>query len=161
MPSSVLRYQIPYSILNLKYDLYLIPLSVFAYTCFVHGLSPGKDKLSAKSLKCIFLGYSRIQKGYHYFCPQFQWYIISSDVTFFETSPFFFAFVLPGENGTSDARDISSIIPTPIAPLLQVYQRRTPRPSEVRDDIDQPAHSPSPTTPPVTSLALGCSHSNS
>lgn len=83
MPSSVLQDQIPYSILNPEHDLYPIPLRVFGCTCFVHDLNPGKDKLSAKSLKCIFLGYSRIQKGYRCFCPQLQRYIVSSDVTFF------------------------------------------------------------------------------
>lgn len=49
-----------------------IPLCEFGCTCFVHYLSPGKDKLSAKALKCIFLSYSQIQKGYHCFFPSFH-----------------------------------------------------------------------------------------
>lgn len=72
-----------------KDDLYPIHFRVFDCTCFVHDLIPGKDNLFVKALKCIFLGYSCIQKRYCYFCPKLQWYIVSSDVSFFETSPFF------------------------------------------------------------------------
>jgi transposase InsO family protein len=154
MPSSVLQDQIPYSILNPEHDLYPIPLRVFGCTCFVHDLNPGKDKLSAKSLKCIFLGYSRIQKGYRCFCPQLQRYIVSSDVTFFEGSPFFSASSSSQEICNLDDQDIPSVIPTPIKPPLQVYQRRTTRPSAVRDDIDPPAPSPTPIVPPATSPEL-------
>lgn len=57
--------------------------------CFVYDLSPGKDKLVAKSLKCVFLDYSSIQKGYHCYCPQLQRYLVFADVTFFESNPFF------------------------------------------------------------------------
>ena len=122
MPSSVLQDQIPYSILNSQYDLYPIPLCVFGCTCFVHDLSLGKDKLSAKSLKCIFLGCSGIQKRYHCFCPQLQRYTVSSDVTFFEGSSFFSASSSPDENCNLDDQDVPCVIPTPIKPPLQVYQ---------------------------------------
>ncbi|RVX18320.1 Serine/threonine-protein kinase ATM [Vitis vinifera] len=44
--------------------LYFLPPRVFGCTCFVHILTPGQDKLSAKAMKCLFLGYSRLQKGY-------------------------------------------------------------------------------------------------
>ncbi|MCI14428.1 hypothetical protein A2U01_0035559, partial [Trifolium medium] len=114
MPSFVLQNQIPYSILNPNNELYPIPLRVFGCTCFVHDLTPGKDKLSAKSLKCIFLGYSRIQKGYRCFCPQLQRYLVSADVTFFETSPFFSATVPLDQNCTSNVQVIPHIVPAPI-----------------------------------------------
>ncbi|RVW63719.1 putative mitochondrial protein [Vitis vinifera] len=42
--------------------LYFLPPRVFGCTCFVHILTPGQDKLSAKAMKCLFLGYSRLQK---------------------------------------------------------------------------------------------------
>ncbi|GAU20885.1 hypothetical protein TSUD_120770 [Trifolium subterraneum] len=159
MPSSVLQDQIPYSILNPHNELYPISLCVFGCTCFVHDLTPGKDKLSAKSLKCIFLGYSRIQKGYRCFCPQLQRYLVSADVTFFETCPFFAASVPLDQNCTSNDQAIPSVVPAPIdsptpsPPPLRVYQRRTHRPPEVRDDIDPPAPSPAPTVSLVTSTA--------
>ena len=60
MPSSVLGNQVPYSILYPKEPLYIVPLRVLGCTCYVHDLTPGKDKFSAKSLKCLFLGYSSL-----------------------------------------------------------------------------------------------------
>ena len=89
MPSSVLQNQIPHSILFPSESLYPLPPRVFGCTCFVQDLTPGKDKLAAKSIKCIFLGYSRLQKGYRCYSPTTKRCYISADVTFFETSPLF------------------------------------------------------------------------
>ena len=89
MPSSVLHDQIPHSLLFPDQPLYFLPPRVFGCTCFVHILTPRQDKLSAKATKCIFLGYSRLQKGYHCYSPQTHRYFLSADVTFFEDSPFF------------------------------------------------------------------------
>ncbi|RVW34442.1 hypothetical protein CK203_081406 [Vitis vinifera] len=44
-----------------------------------------RDKLSAKATKCIFLGYSRLQKGYRCYSSKTHRYFLSADVTFFET----------------------------------------------------------------------------
>ena len=63
MPSSVLHDQIHHSLLFPDQPLYFLPPRVFSCTCFVHILTLGQDKLSAKATKCIFLGYSRLQKG--------------------------------------------------------------------------------------------------
>ena len=41
------------------------------------------------SLKCIFVGYSRVQIGYRCYCPPLRRYFVSTDVTFFETTPIF------------------------------------------------------------------------
>ncbi|RVW79062.1 Retrovirus-related Pol polyprotein from transposon TNT 1-94 [Vitis vinifera] len=89
MPSSILHYQIPHSLLFPTQPLYFLPSRVFGCTCFIHTLTPGQDKLSAKAMKCIFLGYSRLQKGYHCYSPDTHHYFLSVDVTFFEDSPFF------------------------------------------------------------------------
>lgn len=112
------------SILSLEFVIWSLPsfLFAFGYTCFVHDLSPGKDKLSTKILKCIFIGYSCIKKGYRCFFPQLQWYIFSSDITFFEGSPFFSVSVSPDEICNLDVRDIPFVIPTHIKPSLHVYQ---------------------------------------
>ena len=88
MPSSVLHDQIPHSLLFPDQLLYFLPPRVFGCTCFVHIRTPGQDKLSAKATKCIFLGYSRLQKGYRCYSPQTHRYFLSADVTFFEDSPF-------------------------------------------------------------------------
>ena len=81
MPSSVLHYQIPHSLLFPNQPLYFIHPRVFGCTCFVHILTPGQDKLSAKATKCIFLGYSQLQKGYHCYSPQTHRYFLSAYVS--------------------------------------------------------------------------------
>lgn len=63
MPSSILNYNIPYSVMHPNTPLYSLPLRIFGCVCFVHQLSPGTEKLDARSHKCIFLGYARNQKG--------------------------------------------------------------------------------------------------
>ena len=123
MPSSILHDQIPHSLLFPTQPLYFLPPRVFGCTCFVHTLTPGQDKLSAKATKCIFLGYSRLQKGYHCYSPNTHRYFLSANVTFFEDSPFFSSF---------ESLPISEVLSLPyISPpldalsrSLQVYHRR-------------------------------------
>ncbi|RVX13111.1 hypothetical protein CK203_017860 [Vitis vinifera] len=55
-------FRIPYSLLfpDQHFISFLLVSLVVLY--FVHILTPGQDKLSAKAMKCLFLGYSRLQK---------------------------------------------------------------------------------------------------
>ena len=104
---------------NLFISFLLVSLAVLVL--FI--LSPGQDKLFAKATKCIFLGYSQLQKGYCCYSPDTHRYFLSADVTFFEDSPFFSSF---------ESLPISKVLPLPhISPLLdalsrpfQVYYRR-------------------------------------
>ncbi|RVW99739.1 Retrovirus-related Pol polyprotein from transposon TNT 1-94 [Vitis vinifera] len=124
MPSSVLHDQIPHSLLFPNQPLYFLPPRVFGCTCFVHILTPGQDKLSAKAMKCLFLGYSRLLKGYRCYSLETHRYFIFADVTFFEDSPFF--------STTSESLPVSEVLPIPIVSPpdampprpLQVYHRR-------------------------------------
>ena len=88
MPSSILHDQIPHSLLFPTQPLYFLIPRVFGCTCFVHTLTPGQDKLSAKATKCIFLGYSQLQKGYCCYSFDIHRYFLSAYGTFFEDSPF-------------------------------------------------------------------------
>ncbi|RVW70963.1 Retrovirus-related Pol polyprotein from transposon RE1 [Vitis vinifera] len=73
------------------------------------------DKLSAKATKCIFLGYSRLQKGYRCYSPDTHRYFLSADVTFFEDSPFF---------SSSKSLPISEVLPLPyISPPSDALSR--------------------------------------
>ncbi|RVW93087.1 Retrovirus-related Pol polyprotein from transposon TNT 1-94 [Vitis vinifera] len=80
------------------------------------------DKLSTKATKCIFLGYSKLQKGYRCYSSETHRYFFSTDVTFFEDSPFF---------STSESLPVSEVLPLPIisppdavpSRPLQVYHR--------------------------------------
>ncbi|RVX05229.1 Retrovirus-related Pol polyprotein from transposon TNT 1-94 [Vitis vinifera] len=107
------------------------------------------DKLFAKATKCIFLGYSRLQKGYRCYSPDTHRYFLSADVTFFEDSPFF---------SSSESLPIFEVLPlsyiSPPPPFRcallssSVYRRRhraiTPSlfSAEVPDD--------SPPVPPIS-----------
>ena len=129
---------------------------VFGCVCFVHILTPRQDKLSSKATKCVFLGYSQLQQGYHCYSPDTPRYFLSADVTFFENSSMFPTTHPPSSNVISlpllyPFLDTSFVPPaTPPRPL-QDYTRRP------RTDTGPPADSspmaPSSTTPVLPSPA--------
>jgi len=53
------------------------------------GLSHGLDKLSPRSIKCVFVGYFRTQKGWWYYNPSIRKYLVFVDVIFFESVLYF------------------------------------------------------------------------
>ena len=69
MSSSILHDQIPQSVLLPNQPLFCLLPCVFGCVCFVHILTPEQEKLSAKATKCVFLGYSRLQRGYRCYSP--------------------------------------------------------------------------------------------
>lgn len=89
MPCVVLGGNYPYSVLFPTKPLFPIDPKIFGSTCFVRDTQPSITKLDPKSLKCVFLGYSRIQKGYRCYSPQLHRYLVSRDVTFHEDLPYF------------------------------------------------------------------------
>jgi len=89
IPSSSIKIKIPHSILFPKESLFHVDPRIFGCTCFVHNLSLGLVKLDARAIKCVFLGYSRLQKGYRCYSPVHNCYYISADVTFFEEKSYF------------------------------------------------------------------------
>ncbi|RVW60977.1 Retrovirus-related Pol polyprotein from transposon RE2 [Vitis vinifera] len=141
MPSSVLHDQIPHSLLFPDQPLYFLPPRVFGCTCFVHILTPGQDKLSTKAMKCLFLGYSRLQKGYRCYSLETHRYFISADVTFFEDSPFF--------STTSESLPVSEVYhrrPCVVAPL--------PFAEAPADSLPIPSASPAPALPSPNDLPI-------
>ncbi|RVW33928.1 Retrovirus-related Pol polyprotein from transposon TNT 1-94 [Vitis vinifera] len=156
----LLHNHIPHSLLFPDQPLYFLPPRVFGCTCFVHILTPGQDKLSAKAMKCLFLGYSRLQKGYRCYSLETHRYFISADVTFFEDSPFF--------STTSESLPVSEVLPIPIVSPpdampprpLQVYHRRPrvvaplPFPEAPADSLPIPSASPAPALPSPNDLPI-------
>ena len=73
------------SLSRLCYDkeLFCLPLTVFG--C----VGPGLDKLAPRFLRCVFVGYSRTQKGYRCYHPPSRRYFVSVDVTFWESKSYF------------------------------------------------------------------------
>ena len=88
MPSSVLNWATPYHQLFPNNPSFLIEPKVFGCTCFIRDVRPQVSKLDPKYLKCIFLGYCCVQKGYQCYCPPLRRYFESIDVTYFEGTPF-------------------------------------------------------------------------
>ncbi|RVW40739.1 Retrovirus-related Pol polyprotein from transposon RE2 [Vitis vinifera] len=119
-----------------------------------------RDKLSAKAMKCLFLGYSRLQKGYRCYSLETHRYFISADVTFFEDSPFF--------STTSESLPVSEVLPIPIVSPpdampprpLQVYHRRPrvvaplPFAEAPADSLPIPSASPAPALPSPNDLPI-------
>ena len=62
---------------------------MFGSSAFVHIHEPNRGKLDARSCKCMFLGYSSVQKGYRCYSPEKKKYFISKDVVFIENQLFF------------------------------------------------------------------------
>ena len=83
MPSSILGWATPVQTLFPHKSLFPIEPQVFGYTCFVQDVHPHVSKLNLKSLKWIFLGYTRVQKGYRCYYPSLYRYVFN-DVTFLE-----------------------------------------------------------------------------
>ena len=86
MPSSVLNWDTPYHILFSNKHLFPIEPQIFGCTCFVRDVCPQVSKLDHKYLKCIFLGYSRVQKGYQCYYPSLRRYLVYADVSFLRMS---------------------------------------------------------------------------
>ncbi|RVW90282.1 Retrovirus-related Pol polyprotein from transposon RE1 [Vitis vinifera] len=89
MPIVVLKGDIPYKVIHPQKSLFPIEPRIFGCTCYVRDTRPSLTKLDPKALKCVFLGYSRLQKGYRYFLTDLNKYLVSTDVVFSEDTSFF------------------------------------------------------------------------
>ena len=78
----------PYEVLFRKNE-FIVPLKVFGCTCFVRDHRPSVGKLHPRAVKCIFVGYSSVQKGYKCWSPSERPLFVSMDVTFRESEPFY------------------------------------------------------------------------
>ncbi|RVW37668.1 Retrovirus-related Pol polyprotein from transposon RE2 [Vitis vinifera] len=130
-----------------------------AHTPQQNGIAERQDKLSTKATKCIFLGYSRLQKGYRCYSFETHCYFLSADVTFFEDSPFF---------STFESLLVSEVLPLSIISPLdavssrphQVYHRchRVVVPSSLTkvraDSLPIPSASPASALPPSVDLPI-------
>ena len=93
-------------------SLFPIEPWVFRCTCFVRDARPCVSKLNPKSLKCIFLGYSLVQKGYKCYRPSLRRYLVSIDVTFLENTLF-----SPYSIHTSQGEDDDLLVYTLVSPV--------------------------------------------
>lgn len=62
MPSPVFGGQVPYRVLFPNKSLFPVEPQVLESICYARDVQPFITKLDINVLKCIFLGYSRLQK---------------------------------------------------------------------------------------------------
>ena len=128
MPSYVLHDQISHSIIFPNQPLFYLPPCVFGCVCLVHSLTLGQDKLSAKVMKCVFLSYSQLERGYHCYSLDTHQYFVFVDVTFLKNSSMFLTTLLPNFDVLSQpllfpVPDTSYVPPTTPRPLWVYTQR--------------------------------------
>ena len=115
MPSSILDWDTPFHTLFPHKSLFPIEPRVFGCTCFVQDVRPHVSKLDPKSLKCIFLGYSRVQKRYRCYYLSLRRDLVFVNVTFLENTLF-----SPNPIHTSQEEDDDLLVYT-LALLAPVY----------------------------------------
>ena len=143
MSSSILNWVTLFQTLFPHKSLFPIEPRVFRCTCFVRDVRLHVSKLDPKSLKCIFLGYSQVQKGYRCYCPSLRRYLVSVDVTFLENTSFSQGPIHTSQGECDDLLVYTLASPTPasIPPLTkpsitQVYaQCQHPPITVLNDDL--------------------------
>ena len=156
MSSSVLHDKISHSIIFPNQPLFCLPPRVFGCVCLVHILTPRQDKLSAKATKCVFLGYSRLQRGYRcYSLDTHRYFVLMSH--FLRTLLYSLSPTLPPNSNVISLPllypipDTSFVPPaTPPRPL-QVYTH-CPR-TDTGPPVDSSLMAPSSTTSVLPSPA--------
>ena len=135
MPSRILKGKSPFEMFFPGKNPFSVPPRVFGCVSFVHNHSPNRDKLDPRAHKCIFLGYSRTQKGYRCYSPSLRKHFVSADVTFFEDISYYSpqgrqlqesmlsAPVIPTHVPIAPPTSPISIVP-PVPSISQVYVRR-------------------------------------
>ena len=88
LPTRVLNGKSPWQVLKGR-DINLSHLRVFGCSCYVRVQPKDRDKLDPKAVKMVFLGYSPTQKGYKCYNPKTRKVLVSRDVKFDESTPFF------------------------------------------------------------------------
>ena len=88
LPSPTKNHVSPFSKLFGHSSLYFV-LRTFGCVCFVHLPPHEPHKLTAQSVKCVFLGYAIPHKGYVCYDPHASRIRVSRNVIFFENQYFF------------------------------------------------------------------------
>jgi len=133
MPSSVLGGKNPFSCVHPYKNVFSMTPRVFDCTCFVQNLFPGLDKLSIRSIKFVFIRYSRTQKGYRCYNPSTKKYFVSTDITFLESVSYF----------SPPAPDIASVyVPLPLSVPLSAPASPDSSPVPPKDTSEPNASTP-------------------
>ena len=92
VPSSSLNFRTPFEVLHSTVTAPTAPnLSprIFGCVAFVHLPKPLRDKLEPRALRCVFVGYASLQKGYHCYHPPSRKMYVTLDVVFHENDMYY------------------------------------------------------------------------
>jgi len=142
MLSSILHNKILHSILFPHEPLYLLPFKFSG----LHNFCPNLDKLSARSHKCVLLGFTRYRKGYKSFSHSLNRYFIFAYVTFIESSFYFKSLSSPLVSPSNQVH-ISIVFDPLVASSVPIYSPPPP-PFQVYS-CHQTSHHP-----PIDSLLI-------
>ena len=123
---------------------------MFRCTCFVRDVRPQVSKFDPKSLKCIFVGYSRVQKGYRCYCPTLRHYFVSTDVAFFETTPFSLPSTVTSQGEAKDLLVYTLTSPIVSFEPASVHTQVNPHITQI---YTQRQHPPISSLPPTASTS--------
>src|SRR5438270_6556877 len=118
-------------------------LRTFGCTCFVLLPIHEKDKLSAKTSRCVFVGYSSAHKGYRCYDPVTRRLRIAKHVSFFENIPYY--------KKTSPSPNMSFLESSSSLPIPS-YAPPSEIPTHIQPDPQTVA------TPPSPSISIQDSH---
>jgi hypothetical protein len=68
---------------------FVVSPKVLGCVFFVHDYKNNVGKLDPRAVKCVFVGYSPTQKGYHCWCPSERHFFVSMVMTFCEYEPYY------------------------------------------------------------------------
>nr|KYP39692.1 Retrovirus-related Pol polyprotein from transposon TNT 1-94 [Cajanus cajan] len=120
-PSSVLGFLTPQQKLETFFSIpHVMNLEprVFGCTAYVHVPKKLRSKLDPCAKKCIFVGYSDVQKGYRCFDPQTHKMHVTLEVSFRESEPFYSGGVTPSssQGEIHHIREEEFCLPLPMTP---------------------------------------------
>ena len=150
MPSSILNWDTLYHILFPNKPLFPTEPQIFGCTSFIRDVRSHVSKLDPKSLKCIFLGYSRVQKGYRCYSPSLHRYLVSVDVTFLENVPF-----SSPSTHTSQGEEDNLLVYTLASPIVSLEPALVPAQAKlpITQVYTRRQHSPVSSPPPTASTS--------
>lgn len=85
MPSIFLGFKSPVSLFPPSALVIDIPLRIFGCSCYGHIHDKQSSKLDPKALKCMFVGYFTVKKGYKCYHPLTRKLYVTTDVIFNES----------------------------------------------------------------------------
>ncbi|CAN1131585.1 Retrovirus-related Pol polyprotein from transposon RE2 [Linum perenne] len=167
-PTPLLSYYSPYSVLFQSHPN-INDLRIFGCLCYPWLRPHTNNKLEPRSVPCVFMGYSRLHKGYRCLHIPTGRIYVSRHVLFDETIfPFTGQMILSPSTAAADATSAPTPLPTPHRPTPhrptpQITLQNPPPPTFPNDPPLGPSSPTSPNTPtlgpPTTPPTLSPEHS--